>query len=254
MRIDLPLGWRTPEKVAFLFGTNVCRVGNPRGEITGIATHSAEVRPGDLFLCLSGKRQSGVAFIDEALRRGAIAILAPTFAEPSANCFFLPCENAELALLGAAAVYRKEIGARVIAVTGSAGKTTVKEAIAAVLGNVPHSEANYNSLVGMPLSVLSLPRAAYWVLELGINARGEMRKMASALSPDVAVITNVGSAHIGGLGDFATILEEKLEIVRALSPRGTLILPTGIPVAFVITLVNLVSLLGMKLQPRIVLI
>lgn len=229
MRIDLPPCLRSLQELAALFGTRVECQGSPPGEILGIATHSAEVRQGDLFLCLPGKRQNGVAFLHEALSKGASAILAPLSVKPAYECYFLPCEDPIGALLDAAAAYRKAVGARVIAVTGSTGKTTVKEAIAAVLDHAPHSEANYNSLIGMPLSVLALPKASHWVLELGINARGEMRRMAKALSPDVAVITNVGSAHVGELGDFAAILEEKMELARAISHGGTVILPCGVP-------------------------
>ena len=230
MRIALPNGLRDAQRLAYLLGAS-CACVRPSFSICGIATHSGEVQKGDLFVCLSGTRTNGAAYIGEAVENGAAAILA---AQDALQEFRVPtfyCDDVVGALLRAAAAYRKEIAARVIAVTGSCGKTTVKEAIAAVLGNVPHSEGNFNSRIGMPLSVLSMPSASHWVLELGINACGEMREMAEALSPDVAVITNVGSAHIGAFGDFSTLLSEKLEIAHALGKEGVLILPEQLPAA-----------------------
>lgn len=230
MRITLPLELQDVSRLAALFDLPI--TGNvTHGRIGGIATHSAEVERGDLFVCLDGTHTNGAAYIAQAIAKGACAALVSRDQLPRGVTAAFCCENAEQSLLQAAASYRKEVDAEVIAVSGSAGKTTVKEAIAAVLGNVPHSNGNYNSCIGMPLSVLSMPRAAYWVLELGISHPGEMRKMARALSPDMAVITNVGSAHIGAFGDFATLLSEKMELARALDEHGTLLLPSELPTA-----------------------
>ncbi len=234
MRISLPEALRVPQLLASLLGASLEHVGRDVF-VQGIATHSAEVRAGDLFVCLDGARTNGALYATEALRRGAVGVLAPREKQPTGTALSFCCEDAAAALLRAASRYRRESGARVLAVTGSAGKTTVKEAIAAVLGNVPHSEGNFNSRIGMPLSVLSFPPASHWVLELGINARGEMREMANALSPDVAVITNVGSAHIGAFGDFATLLSEKLDVARALGGGGTLIVPAELPLSSLCT-------------------
>lgn len=230
MRIALPNELRDVECLAQLLGAS-CQYKGVSFPISGIATHSGEVHSGDLFVCLQGAHTNGAAYIGEAVANGAAAILVAQDAWQEYAVPALFCEDVVVALLRAATAYRKEAAARVIAVTGSAGKTTVKEAIAAVLGDVPHSEGNFNSRIGMPLSVLAMPRASHWVLEIGINARGEMREMAQALSPDVAVITNVGSAHIGAFGDFATLLTEKLELARALGKNGVLVLPDQLPIA-----------------------
>jgi UDP-N-acetylmuramoyl-tripeptide--D-alanyl-D-alanine ligase len=140
----------------------------------------------------------------------------------------LRCKNIEDALLAAAKKWREKCGALVVAVTGSAGKTTTKEAIAAVLGGAPHNAGNYNSGIGMPLCVLSFPKSEFWVCELGINHVGEMEKMSASLHPDVGVITNVGSAHIGHFGDPATVLKEKLKLCRGMDDAGMLVLPTSL--------------------------
>lgn len=230
MRISLPEALRKPQHLAALLGATLKGTGDGV-EIQGIATHSSEVRDGDLFVCLEGAHTSGVAYASQALHQGAYGLLLPYNREISGEFLSFCCEDTTEALLHAAAAYRRESGVRVVAVTGSTGKTTVKEAIAAVLGNVPHSEGNFNSRIGMPLSVLSMRPASHWVLELGINAIGEMYEMASALSPDVAVITNVGSAHIGAFGDFATLLSEKLALARALRPSGMLVVPSELPLS-----------------------
>ncbi len=230
MRITLPDALRDPCRLASLLGVTLDQSAHGIS-IHGIATHSAEVHAGDMFVCLDGTHTNGATYAREALCRGAVAILAQRNKQPTGEFLSFRCGDTIAALLQAAHRYREEVGARVIAVTGSTGKTTVKEAIAAVLSNAPHSEGNFNSRIGMPLSVLSMPPASHWVLELGINMRGEMREMASALRPDVAVITNVGSAHIGAFGDFSTLLSEKLELAGALGQRGTLVVPEELPLS-----------------------
>lgn len=232
MRISLPNDLRHPAALAAALGAHLAVRGKAEGQIVGIATHSDEVEKGDLFACLAGEHGNGLSYARAALQRGARALLCS--GEPSADigeCYVLYCKDPVDALLRAAAAYRAKVRARVIAVTGSTGKTTVKEAIAAVLGGVPRSKGNFNSTVGMPLSVLSMPNAPYWVLELGINRVGEMKRMAGALSPDIAVITNVGSAHIGHFGDLSTVMSEKMELAQALSEHGVLVLPSELPLS-----------------------
>ena len=232
MRIALLNDLRQPGVLAAALGARLVSYGGVSGKIEGIATHSDEVEKGDLFVCLAGEKVHGLSYVGAALQHGARALLCS--GEPPTDigaCYVLYCDDPIEALLRAARVYRTEIGARVIAVTGSTGKTTVKEAISSVLGGVPHSQGNFNSVIGMPLSVLSMPRAPYWVLELGINRVGEMKRMAGAISPDVAVITNVGSAHIGRFGDLPTVMSEKMELARALPENGVLVLPSELPVS-----------------------
>lgn len=226
MRIDVSGVYCVPEKMAALIGAKAERFGTPSPYITGIATHSGEVRPGDLFVALRGEHTDGSVYFGEALRHGAVALAGIHGRAPEDGSFYyMAVADTENALLRAAAQHRERYGSRVIAITGSAGKTTVKEAVSAILGDVPHSTGNYNSTVGMPLSVLEMPPAPFWVCELGINHIGEMARMAGALSPDIALVTNVGTAHIGLFGDHATLLREKLAIADALGEQGTLLLP-----------------------------
>lgn len=226
MRIELQAACRAPQMLGELFGVPLEKIGTPKSEIVGIATDSREVQTGDLFVALSGEKCNGRDFINEALRAGACGVLCEKKeALPQGNFWLFVCESAEKALLHAAKLWRERCAATVIAVTGSAGKTTTKEAIAAVLGDVPHNTGNYNSTVGMPLSVLSFPPSRFWVCELGINHVGEMEPMSRALTPDLCVLTNVGSAHIGNFGDLFTLLYEKARVACGMRAGGRVLVP-----------------------------
>lgn len=229
MRIELQKECRAAHELGKILDVTPQKVGAPSEEITGIATDSREVQKGDLFVALRGEVVDGHDFIKEALLAGAVGVLCEQKSSFLTGDFWLfACENVRNTLLHAAHVWREQCGARVIAVTGSAGKTTTKEAIAAVLGGVPHNVGNYNSLVGMPLSVLSFPPADFWVCELGVNHTGEMEAMSRALCPDLCVITNVGSAHIGNFGDVFTLLREKASVACGMKRTGKILLPISL--------------------------
>ena len=228
MRIDLPAELTDSAALAGLLGA-VPRTVLPK--ITGIATDSREVERGDLFVALTGASVDGADFLFKARERGAVAALVRAgIAEEDLP--LLAVDDPTEALLRAASLYRKLVGDHVIAVSGSTGKTTVKEALATVLSVkdvTEKSKGNFNSLVGMPLSVLSMGRARHWVLELGINHTGEMKKLSDSLAPCLAVLTNVGTAHIGNFGTFPALLAEKAEIASGLSEGGDLLIPAALP-------------------------
>ena len=203
----------------------------PAVYIGGIATDSREVHPGDLFVALEGAQTDGAHYAADAIRRGAVGVMGKAFPTLPPVPLVLRLDPVA-ALLRAATAYRRSTRAFVVAVSGSTGKTTAKEAIATVLsqkGRVCKSEGNYNSTLGMPLSVLSFGDADFWVLELGINRVGEMRAMAEVAAPDLAVLTNVGTAHVGQFGGFDTLLHEKAQIAATLSDRGLLLAPFDLP-------------------------
>lgn len=233
MRVALKAPFRTVGELAAILGITPLRVGEPPEEIVGLATDSREVKGGDLFVALHGARQEGECFVPEALSRGAVAILAekpPALFE--ADYTVLCVGDVQEALLTLAAERRRRSAAKVIAVSGSTGKTTAKELIAAILataGSVQKSEGNFNSHIGMPLSLLGMKNADYFVLELGINHRGEMARLARALSPDVAVLTNVGTAHVGHFSDACELFREKMKITEGLRENGTLLVGESIP-------------------------
>lgn len=200
--------------------------------LRGIATDSREVRRGDLFVALHGQRVEGSEYLEQARRQGALALLVPQGTPIPADIACLTVDDTEAALLRAARERRRQAKAFVIAVSGSCGKTTVKEAVATLLssrGRTERSRANFNSQIGMPLSLLSMEDCAHWVLELGINHIGEMEKMAAAVAPDLALLTNVGTAHIGQFGTYSTLLAEKAKIAVSLASGGRVLAPASLP-------------------------
>jgi UDP-N-acetylmuramoyl-tripeptide--D-alanyl-D-alanine ligase len=189
------------------------------------------VQAGDVFVALRGARADGETFLPQAVERGAVGLLT----EGAACCapgVTLTVPSVTAALLRAASLHRQQSRAFVVAVSGSTGKTTVKEGIAAVLGemgSVEKSEENFNSGIGLPLSVLSFEDADFWVCELGISHPGEMRPMAEALRPDLAVLTNVGHAHVGNFEDQNALMVEKAQIAACLGRGGRVLTVEALP-------------------------
>lgn len=230
MRIELCAPLRLPGALTAAMGVS----GAPAAFVGGIATDSREVRPGDLFIALRGERADGASFLGEAIRRGAVGVMGEGLPALPYEVPLALRLDPIAALLRAATAYRRMSMAFVVAVSGSTGKTTAKEAIATVLaqkGSTCKSEGNYNSTLGLPLSILSFAEADFWVVELGVSHVGEMGQMAAAAAPDLAVLTNVGTAHVGHFGGFDALLHEKAQIASALSDRGLLLAPFDLPVS-----------------------
>lgn len=199
-------------------------------EIKGLATHSDEVRKGDVFVALQGQQRHGADYIRQALEHGASAVLASAELPLPQGCPCLLCDDPIAALQRAAATQRAACR-HLIAISGSAGKTTVKEAIVAVLSQehtVAYSRENFNSTIGLPLSMLSFEKADYFVVEIGISHPGEMEPLARLCTPDVALLTNVGSAHIGHFQGAAHLRAEKARIASFLSQNGRFLIPFGL--------------------------
>lgn len=196
---------------------------------TGIATDSREVRCGDLFVALRGAHHDGAAFAQHAVKNGAVAMLCDGANAPVLEDLpVLRVASVEQALLRAAATWRRRLSGKFIAVSGSTGKTTVKDLLATVLsesGTVEKSLGNFNSTLGMPLSVLSMHGSDYHVLEIGINHVGEMAPLSRALSPHLAVLTGVGTAHIGFFGSSQALLAEKMKLASGLTKNGSFLVP-----------------------------
>ena len=205
---------------------------NPQKEVpvvTGVSTDSRKVAPGCLFLPWVGERFDGHDFIDAALSAGAAGCLCARLPQTlRADKFYIKVDDTRLALRALASAYRDRFSIPVVQITGSVGKTTTKEMIAAVLGaklRVWKTPGNFNNDIGTPLTLLGLgPEHQAAVIETGMNHFGEIAYLGEMVRPDVAVISNIGDAHIEFLGSREGILKAKCEIFTHLRPGGLAVL------------------------------
>jgi UDP-N-acetylmuramoyl-tripeptide--D-alanyl-D-alanine ligase len=198
--------------------------------VCGYSIDSRTAAAGELFFAVRGERHDGHDFITSALERGAVAAVvsrARVALLPDAVLAapLLIAEDPLLALQALATHVRRQWGRRVVAITGSAGKTTTKEAVAAALGakfNVLKSHGNLNNGFGLPLQLLRIePEHEYAVVEMGMNHAGEIAVLARIAAPDWGVVTNVGTAHVQNFADGqAGIARAKFELVEALPLNG----------------------------------
>ena len=205
---------------------------NPRenaSAVTAVCTDSRKLTPGCLFLPWVGEKFDGHDFIDKALDNGAAGCLCARVPETlRGDKFYIQVADTRLALRALASAYRDKFDIPVVQVTGSVGKTTTKEMIAAVLGakyRVLKTPENFNNDIGTPLTLLGLSsehQAA--VIETGMNHFGEIEYLGAMVRPDVAVISNIGDAHIEFLGSRQGILQAKCEIFTHLKEGGLAVL------------------------------
>ena len=200
---------------------------------TGVSIDTRSLQPGDLFVALRDVRD-GHDFVADALARGAAAALVdhdPKGVAAGAPLLRVGDTLAGLRALGAAARARSR--ARFVGVTGSVGKTTTKEMLRIALGSLGPTHAaaaSYNNHWGVPLTLARQPRdAAFAVVEMGMNNRGEIAPLSRLARPHVAIITVIGTSHIGNLGSQATIAEEKADILLGLEQGGAAVLPADSP-------------------------
>ena len=206
---------------------------------TGYSIDSRTVAPGDLFFAVKGERLDGHDFVAAALERGAVAAVVSrakvsSLTDAALGVPLLIAEDSLIALQALASHVRRQWGKRVIAITGSAGKTTTKEAIAAALAakfNVLKSQGNLNNNFGLPLQLLRLePEHEFAVVEMGMNHLGEIATLARIASPDWGVVTNVGTAHIENFTEGqAGIARAKYELIAALPGSGVAFLNCSDP-------------------------
>jgi UDP-N-acetylmuramoyl-tripeptide--D-alanyl-D-alanine ligase len=188
------------------------------------------VRYGDLFIALPGLRSDGHDHLEEAFARGACSALVSRVVPwpvTARNLVLVP--DVLTALHQLARAWREKLGATFVGITGTNGKTTVKGLLAHLLasrGGVYASPENYNTEVGLPLSLLAMPQdARIGVFELGAERQGDIQTLAAILRPDWGVITSIGPGHLEGLGSIDSVAEEKWRLVEMLPERGTAVLP-----------------------------
>ena len=216
--------------------------GDEAALVTGVTTDSRAAADGQLFIPLTGERFDGHAYIDSALSAGAAGCLTARVPETMrAGKFYVQVADTRLALAALASWYRSRFALPVVQITGSAGKTTTKEMVASVLAqkyNTLKTQANFNNDIGTPLTLLGLtPAHQAAVIETGMNHFGEIRCLGAMVRPSVAVITNVGDAHIENLGNTRQgILQAKCEIFEHLRPDGIAVLNGDDPLLNTVTL------------------
>lgn len=200
----------------------------------GVSIDSRTLEPGDLYIALQGNTKDGHEFVADALKRGAAAALVsrrPRDVSPNAPLLYV--DNTQTALEGLGRAARARSQARIVAVTGSAGKTTTKEMLRLILartGSVSASVSSFNNHWGVPLSLSRMSRAAaYGVFELGMNHAGEIRSLVSQVRPHVAVITTIAPAHLEYFGTVEAIADAKAEIFEGIEQGGAAILPVANP-------------------------
>ena len=198
-----------------------------------ICTDSRSLQPGDFFVPLVGESFDGHRFLAQLPALGAqAAVVGQSWSDPvPSDLLHWRVDDTLQAYQQLALLHRRALGQPVVAVTGSAGKTTTRELIRAALaplGPVHCSEGNNNNDIGVPLTVLSADthhRAL--VIEMGMRGPGEIERLSRCTEPDVAVITNIGTAHIGRLGTREAIAAAKCEITAALKADGVVVIPAG---------------------------
>lgn len=209
------------ELVAATKGTLIA--GAPDLAVERFSTDTRTLESGDLFIALKGKTFDGQAFLPQAVTKGAVGCMVSASAAIPLPAGFvvIQVEDTQWALGQVANLWRRQVPARVVAITGSNGKTTTKEMAGSVLRQeyrVLVSSGNLNNLVGVPLTLFRLREDhQVVVLELAMNARGEIRRLAEMVEPDVGVITNIGEAHLEFLGSVEEVAEAKGELLPFLS-------------------------------------
>ena len=212
-------------------GKLIC--GNENLPFVKLCKDTRELQTGEIYLGIQGENFNGSTLYEQALEKGAIACVLQNVEidkevlRKYPNVTIVLVENTVRALQQLAAYKRSLYNIPIVAITGSVGKTSTKDMVASVLSQkykVLKTPGNYNNELGLPLTLLGLTDEEMMVLEMGMNSFGEISLLSNLVKPDVAVITNIGTAHIGMLGSRENILKAKLEILEGLQSNGTLVI------------------------------
>lgn len=201
------------------------------GSFIRVNTDSRTIRTGDCFFALSGDNFDGHNYINDAFAKGAVCAVVSRDVDSAGNCL-LKVSDTVKALGGFAAEYRRLMNFKVVAITGSVGKTTVRQIVHHILSQryrVYQSPKNFNNQIGVPLTLLGAdPKHEIVITELGTNHPGEIAYLTGIAQPDIAIVNNVCPAHLEGFGDINAIAKEKLSISQGLPADGTLIINSAI--------------------------
>ena len=209
---------------------NVSNNGLENKVFSGISIDTRSIKENEIFIAIKGKNFNGHHFIEDAFEKGASVCIIAEQIPSKPNCIIV--ENTDLALAQIAAYFVQQQKPKVIAITGSNGKTTTKEAILNILKykfsehTILATEGNFNNHIGLPLTLFKLKvEHKIAILEMGMNHSGEIDYLSKIAPPDIAVITNIGEAHIENFSTRKNIALAKKELLLNTSPTGTLILP-----------------------------
>jgi UDP-N-acetylmuramoyl-tripeptide--D-alanyl-D-alanine ligase len=227
----------SPDRVAQAAGARLVAPSPHAAGPARVVIDSREVGRGDLFVGLTGGNVDGGRFAPQALAAGAWGVLVGPAHADAARCAqagTLLASDDPLAALGRlATAWRRALGARVIGITGSTGKTSTKDLLAGMLApqrRVVATAQNLNTEIGLPLTVLGAPPGTeVLVLEMAMRGAGQIAELAGIAEPDVGVIVNIGPVHLELLGSVEAIAATKAELIAALEPGGTAIVPAGEP-------------------------
>ena len=201
--------------------------GDKIKEVSAITTDSRQIQPQGMFIAIKGARSDGHAYIDSCYDKGALCCISEQEL-PGEKRPYIQVESSLQALKDIAQLYRANLDIKVVGITGSVGKTSTKETIAAVLSQkykVLKTQGNFNNEIGLPLTIFRLTEEdEIAVLEMGISDFGEMTRLTKIAQPDICVITNIGLCHLENLKSRGGILKEKTEIFKSMNPDGTVIL------------------------------
>jgi len=203
--------------------------GDSSCEFVGVSIDSRTLAPGDLFIAIRGERFDGAEFAQAAIEKGAAGVVVPRglVALRATPVVVIEVDDTTLALQALGHAIRRASGTKVVAITGSAGKTTTKEVTAEFLAaryRVVRNRGNFNNHIGLPLSLVELrQRPEIAVVELGMNHPGEISTLVRVAEPDVRVWTNVGEAHLGFFPSVDAIADAKAEIFEGASPSTLLV-------------------------------
>lgn len=229
MKIKLGLGRLTADKVASVCGGTLYSVACENKVLfETVCTDSREADNTSMFVAIRGERVDGHSYISNVVKQGCRCVIAERLPLDVKGVAVILVKDSVRAIRDIAEYVKSQVEIKTVAVTGSVGKTTTKEFISAVLDrkyNLYKTEGNFNSTIGMPMSMLELNQkndAA--VFEMGMSGLGEIEYMSEAAKPDVAVITNIGSSHLEALGSRENICRAKMEITAGLKDGGTLFL------------------------------